>query len=64
MRESGFTDILAAGTHVVGHIDVHQRIRVVFVQDDRQSVVELILLVGDDDFVDRGGGYRLDERDA
>ena len=61
----GAPDLFTVGTHVVGHIHVHQRIGMVLVQDHGQAVGQPVLGVGNGDtavialeFLDQGDAGR------
>ena len=51
VREPGLADLLARRTDMIGHIDMHQRIGAVVMQQHRKAVVEHVLFVRDYDVV-------------
>ena len=49
VREARLPNLLPRRPHVVGHIDVHQRVGVVLAHDERQAIGQHVLLVGNDE---------------
>ena len=61
--KAGLANLLAGRAHVVGHVDVHQRVGMVFGHHEREAVGQHVLLVGNHDLAGLLGHF-LDELGA